>query len=103
MEQKRGKVVAVLAEKFSFMLLDKAQEVMNAHRADLLEIRLDCLEPQYLHVETLDTLIRGLPNYPLIASIRNVSSVPENRRDDEGFRNGKHDLDRIALLGDLNK
>lgn len=98
MTDKKGKVVAVLAEKFSFLLLNKAQEVMNKHQADAIELRLDCLETYYLHTGTVENVIRGLPHYPLIASIRNASSVPENRREGEGFRSGNHDLDRIALL-----
>lgn len=98
MKHKKGKVVAVLAEEYSFLLLRKAQEVMNSHQADAVELRLDCLEPNYLNLQTVEKLVTGLPHYPLIVSVRNSESVPQKRRDREGFRSGKHDLDRIALL-----
>ena len=61
-------------------------------------MRLDCLEPQYLNEETIELLVSLIRNYPITMSIRNISSIPQSRTEKEGFKSGKHDLDRIALL-----
>ncbi len=92
------KVVAVIAEPSPIAIMDTTRQVMAEGKADILKLRLDCLDPQYLNEQTITQLKRGLAPYSLMVSIRNVRSVPEQNREQEGFRSGKHDLDRIALL-----
>ena len=92
------KVIAIIAERSPMGIIEAATQVMNAGQADVLKLRLDCLDPEYLNERTISSLKMGLPNYHLMASIRNLNSVPEKRTELEGYKGGKHDLDRIALL-----
>ncbi|MEK6927718.1 MAG: type I 3-dehydroquinate dehydratase [Nanoarchaeota archaeon] len=94
----KQKVVAVIAEQSPISVIDSGLSVIRDNKADVLKLRLDCLDPQHLNERTIGTLRQAFPNTELMVSIRNVASIPETRIEEEGYKVGKHDLDRIALL-----
>lgn len=111
------KVVLVLAERSPTNFLDAGREFLNY--ADMFKLRLDCLEPEYLRAEkqeqTMSYLRQAFPNHLLMASVRHVNSVPQDRvKKGEGYQPVKlkgeylkekgllmerdKDLERIGLI-----